>query len=111
MRQSRLSLVGLGIISFIVFLAVFAPYVSPYPKDAGSSVNFAARLQPPSTSHPFGTDNAGRDILTRIIFGSQIALQLGFLVIVFAMFLGTPLGILAGFIGGRFGAVVMRVAG
>lgn len=110
MRQSKLSLVGLGIILFIVFLAVFAPWISPYPQDAGPTVHFAQRFLPPSLQHPFGTDDDGRDILTRVIFGSRIALELGLLVIGIAIGIGTPLGILAGIVGGKFETLVMRAA-
>jgi len=110
MRQSKLSMVGLGIVAFVIFMAIFAPFISPYPGDAGTAVHFAQRFQPPSLAHLFGTDDDGRDILTRVIFGSRIALELGLLVIGLAIGIGTPLGILAGVIGGKFEVVIMRVA-
>ncbi|MEM4846844.1 MAG: ABC transporter permease [Thermosphaera sp.] len=95
--RNPLSLLGLLIVTAIVMAAVFAPYLAPYPRDAGPSVNFARALEPPSIEHPFGTDDVGRDILSRTIFGTRLALAFAAIVLGIAMAIGIPLGLLAGY--------------
>lgn len=115
-RQNTMSMLGLAIIVAFVFTAIFAPYLAPYPADAGHggvdepSTHFDQRLEGPSLEHPMGTDQAGRDILSRVIFGSRVSLQLGLFVLAVAMGIGVPLGLAAGYVGGRFGTVIMRTA-
>jgi len=96
--RNRLSIVGLVAVSLVVFLALFAPYVSPYPKHAGKFVFFAEAKQPPSLRHPFGTDVVGRDILSRVFFGYRFSLMMGVVV----LGLSVPPGIILGLIGGYF---------
>ena len=112
-RQNPTSVLGLAIILFLVLVAVFAPYLAPYPADAGyggePSVDFSKQLESPSAEHPFGTDNAGRDILSRIIFGTRLSLSLGLVVLGFAIGTGVPIGLVAGYIGGPISIGLMRV--
>ncbi len=112
-RQNPLSLVGLGIILALVFVAIFAPYIARHPQDAGymgePAVNFANRFAEPSLAHPFGTDQAGRDILSRVIFGTRYSLALGLFVLTFAIGIGVPIGLFAGYVGGAVGGVLMRI--
>lgn len=112
-RQNPLSLVGLGIIFFLVFVAIFAPYIARHPQDAGylgePAVDFGNRFAEPSLAHPFGTDQAGRDILSRVIFGTRYSLILGVFVLSFAIGIGVPVGLVAGYVGGVVGNVLMRV--
>lgn len=108
-RQSTLSLVGLAIVAAIVLAAIFAPAVAPFPQHAGVFVDFDRGLQPPSPRNWLGTDDAGRDILSRILFGARISLTLGGVVLIIAVGLGVPLGLIAAYWGGRLGDVIMRI--
>ncbi len=93
-----LSIVGLTIVLIVISLAIFAPWVSPYPEHRGAFVNFSNSMQPPSSEHWFGTDAVGRDILTRVFFGFRFSLMMGFVVIGLA----APPGIVAGLVAGYF---------
>ena len=108
LRRSTLSLVGLSIIVGLALVAIFAPYVAPYPEDV-DSVHFERMLQPPSREHPFGTDEVGRDVLSRVIFGARISLLIGLAVLAIALIIGVPLGLIAGYVGGGVGTTIMRV--
>ena len=90
----------------LLLTAILAPSLAPYdPID--QSLDF--RLQPPSLAHPFGTDDFGRDILSRIIHGSRISLRIGLISIAIALTAGTALGLLAGFRGGLYDVIAMRL--
>lgn len=112
-RQNPMSLLGLAIILFYVVIAVFAPVIAPYPADAGygdePAVHFDQRFQPPSLDHPMGTDRTGRDILSRVIFGTRLSLRLGIVVLSVAIGIGVPIGLIAGYTGGTVGTVFMRL--
>jgi peptide/nickel transport system permease protein len=107
--RNPLSVAGLVIVALIVLLAIFAPFVTPYPKHAGSFINFAEGSSPPSLKYLFGTDTIGRDILTRIVFGLRVSLALGVVVLSLAVPVGVGLGLLAGYFSGRLEAIIMRV--
>ena len=97
---------GAGILLFFLVVAVAAPLVAPYDP----VVQMAdVRLTGPSLSHPFGTDNFGRDILSRVIFGARVDLQIAFIGVVFPFVIGTLLGTIAGFFGGIVDTIFMRV--
>ena len=108
-RQNTLSLVGLGIIIFMVMVAVFAPFITPHPEDVTGKIHLEKMYEPPSFPHPFGTDEAGRDVLSRVIFGSRISLMLGLIVLSVAVGVGVPLGLFAGYLGGWAEVVFMRL--
>ncbi|MBM3471200.1 MAG: ABC transporter permease [Armatimonadetes bacterium] len=108
-RQSTLSVIGLAIVVLIVGAAILAPYIAPHPRHAGSFVNFEASLKPPSRTHIMGTDDAGRDILSRVFFGARISMTLGVAVLLLSVLIGVPLGLVAGYWGGRLGGVIMRI--
>lgn len=107
--QNRLSVIGLLMILTLVFSAVFAPFIAPYPEDAGAGVNYDRANQPPSIDHPMGTDTSGRDIFSRILFGSQLSLMMGVVVLSIAISIGVTLGLVAGYLGGWVNTVIMRV--
>ncbi|WP_090670733.1 ABC transporter permease [Aureimonas jatrophae] len=97
---------GLALLAGFLLLALLAPLVAPYDpifQDA------AARLAPPSLAHPFGTDNYGRDILSRIIWGTRIDLQLAVFGVVFPFLIGTVVGTVSGYFGGLVDNIFMRV--
>lgn len=96
---------GLGILVFIMMTALFAPILAPYDP---SRIEPIARLLPPNASHWFGTDQFGRDILSRVIYGARLALLIGVGVVSFALITGVPAGVLSALYP-RFGRVIMRV--
>jgi peptide/nickel transport system permease protein len=105
-NTNKTSWVGLGLFLFVALLAIFAPLVAPYdPLDQ----NILFRLQPPSAEHWFGTDYYGRDTLSRILWGARISLVIGLLAIGSAMVIGTLIGMVAGYFGGRTDIVTMQV--
>ncbi|MEE8595452.1 MAG: ABC transporter permease, partial [Gemmatimonadota bacterium] len=87
--------------------ALLAPAIAPYDPDAQTDI-VATRYQAPSVSHPMGTDRFGRDIFSRTLYGARISLSIGFLAILIAITLGTAIGAIAGFFGGRLDTVLMR---
>ncbi|MFN8455206.1 MAG: ABC transporter permease [Anaerolineae bacterium] len=108
--HNALSLVGLVIVIALILLAVFAPYVTPYPKHAGPFTDFAHAKVPPNAQYLFGTDQIGRDILTRIVFGLRSSLLMGVVVLVLVVPPGVLLGMLAGYYHGTWiDTVIMRI--
>jgi peptide/nickel transport system permease protein len=95
--KNPLSIAGVVIIFIVLFVAFFAPLVSPYPEHAGNYVNFDAASQAPSRAHPFGTDVFGRDIMTRVFFGYRLSLIMGAVVIILTAPVGVALGLIAGY--------------
>ncbi len=108
-RQSSLSLIGFGLIAVIILAAILAPTLAPYPRHAGVFVDFDHALKPPSDHNWLGTDDAGRDIFSRMLFGARISLALGLAVLIIAVVVGVPLGVIAGYWGGRLGDLIMRI--
>ncbi len=103
------AVIGSVIIIVVVLMAVLAPWIAPHPDHVGSIVNFRARHLPPSTQYWFGTDNVGRDIFTRVLFGYRVSLLLAAVVLAFAVPVGTALGLIAGYFGGWAEIVIMRL--
>ncbi|MBZ9935628.1 ABC transporter permease [Mesorhizobium sp. BR1-1-16] len=97
--------IGAAIVLLLAALAVLAPYISPYDSE---SMDFNAVLSPPSLAHLFGTDNFGRDVLTRALFGLRVSLIAAIGSVAAAMVVGVPLGLLAGYRRGFVDAVIMR---
>ena len=103
--RSKTALVGLILICCLLATALLADVLAPYSPYA---VDSDASLSPPSQAHPLGTDLLGRDMLSRIIYGSRISLYVGFTSISLAVFVGIPLGLITGFYGGKFDLIAMR---
>ncbi|MDO4267501.1 MAG: ABC transporter permease [Eubacteriales bacterium] len=106
-RQNKLAAFAAVMILLIVFAAVFAPFVAPYDHLAQSLTD---RLKDPGAEHWLGTDELGRDVLSRIIFGARISLTIGLVPTLISMSIGTVLGVCAGFYGGKVDFVIMRLA-
>ena len=102
------ALIGLVIVFLALLIAVFAPLVAPHPQDA-STAHLAQRLRPPSWAAPFGTDNLGRDILSRVILGTRSALIVPLTVVGLAVSIGVPLGLLAGWRRTWLSFLIMRL--
>ena len=105
-RRHRPALIGSGIIILIALAAIGAPIVSPYDPE---KFDLSIRVQAPSAAHIMGTDELGRDLFTRILYGSRISLTIGVLAMALAVSVGTLIGALAGFYGGWGDGVLMRV--
>ena len=106
--QDVSAVIGLVVVAFAVLVALFAEQLAPYPLDAYQS-HLTQRFEPPSWEFPFGTDNLGRDLFSRVILGTRSALILAITVVGGAMLIGVPLGLLAGYLGGWLSEVIMRV--
>lgn len=103
--RHRTALLGLIILITFAILSVIGPYIVPYDP---AIIDLSARLQPPSAAHWFGTDELGRDILTRIIIGSRITLMITVFAVLIALVVGSLLGAIAGYYGGLVDAVISR---
>ena len=104
-KEKPLATVGGFIVIFMVLVGLSADLISPYPMD---QMNLRKILQGPSLSHPFGTDEIGRDLLSRMIFGARISLMVGIIGSVYATIVSTAIGIFSGYFGGRFDMIVQR---
>jgi peptide/nickel transport system permease protein len=108
-RKNPLSMAGLTFLALITLAALLAPWIAPYPQDASLGVHFDKALSPPSREHFFGTDEAGRDIFSRLLFGARLSLMLAVIVLGISFSIGVPLGIIAGYYGGAVDEIIMRV--
>ncbi|HEC34954.1 MAG TPA: ABC transporter permease [Anaerolineae bacterium] len=97
------------VIGLLVVLALLGPWIAPYPEQGKGRTDVPNRFLPPSHEHWLGTDQLGRDVLSRIIIGSRIALQAPAMVVIMAVAVGAPLGALAGYVGGWVDNLIMRV--
>lgn len=107
--SNPLSIVGLLLVCIVVFSAIFADIITPFPSHAGAVVDFANFNQPPSASNWFGTDLVGRDIFTRVVYAFRTSLMLAAVVLVISVPIGTALGLIAGYVGGWVEYVIMRI--
>lgn len=111
LRTDKAGLFGLIVMAILLIVAVFAPLIAPYAPDAQS---LSDRLQPPfwsdagSWSHPLGTDQLGRDVLSRLIYGSRVSLIVGVSVVALSGLFGVCMGLIAGYRGGRIDGFIMR---
>lgn len=103
------ALVGAGIVISVAICAIFAPWLAPSPQSAGAFVDFAHRHASPNSEYWFGTDNVGRDIFSRVIFGYRVSLGLVVGVLGFAVPFGVVLGLVAGYFGGWIEVTIMRL--
>lgn len=109
MRENPLLTVGGIMAAVIVLVALFAPLIAPFPGDAGSATHPLSVLLPPSASHWLGTDQVGRDILSRVLYGARVSPVVAFFVILISCAIGIPLGLAAGFFGGLIDEAIMRI--
>lgn len=103
--ENKAAVVGGLIILFYIFIAVFAPVLAPYHPH---EINLDNKLIPPSMEHWMGTDDKGRDILSRIFYGSRLSMGVGFAAVIFGAFFGITLGLIAGYYGKWIDSVIMR---
>ncbi|MCC6177161.1 MAG: ABC transporter permease [Chloroflexi bacterium] len=104
--ETRLVGTGLFVLALVLFCALFADVISPYDPNAQ---DYLAITEAPSWSHPLGTDDLGRDILARIIYGSRVSLEVGVIAVGIAVSLGVTFGLMAGYAGGTLDDVISRI--
>jgi len=109
LRRNPLLATGAALSLLIVLAGVLAPLVAPHPADAYVATHPTQTLLQPSGLHPFGTDQLGRDVLTRVLYGARISPVIAFFVLLFSCLVGIPLGIVAGYLGGVIDDVLMRI--
>ncbi|MEE9387852.1 MAG: ABC transporter permease [Paracoccaceae bacterium] len=107
--RNPLSLLGLILVLLVIILAVFADFIAPFPHHRGAVIDFVYFNKGPTGRNIFGSDLVGRDIFTRIIYGYRISLILGVVVLAISAPIGTMVGLLAGYLGGKFEFVLMRL--
>jgi peptide/nickel transport system permease protein len=108
-RGNPLLVAGLLLATALVVIAIFAPLIAPYPGDAGSATHPLESFLSPSSHHWFGTDDVGRDVLSRVIWGTRASLLAGVVSVSISLLVGVPLGMAAGFLGGWVDAVISRI--
>jgi len=106
LKRSKMAILGLMIIITLMLIALFADYIAPYPYDRQDLMN---TFQSPSSENLFGTDEFGRDILSRVIYGSRVSLLVGFIAVGIALVIGGFLGAISGYYGGRVDNLIMRI--
>ena len=104
--RRRSAQIGGLIVLLLILMAVLAPWLAPYDPYA---INVKDRLQPPNWTHPFGTDDLGRDLFSRIIYGARTTIQTGVVVVFIAASLGSLIGLISGYYGGTVDLIIMRV--
>ena len=106
LKRNRLAVVGMVILALLVLIAIFAKWLAPY---SYAEQDYDAILLKPCAEHPFGTDDLGRDIFSRVIYGTQISFPIGFLCVAVAYTFGGILGALAAYFGGKTDMIIMRI--
>lgn len=107
--NDRLAVMGLGIILILLLTALFAPFLAP-DRNAIYDINPQKRLKAPSWEHPFGTDHMGRDILSRVIFGSRVTIVIAIIAVGSALIIGVPIGLIAGYYENWLSGFLMRIS-
>ena len=108
--SNPLSIVGLASVVLVVFLAVFSPWIAPYPQSWTMWVDFANSLKSPSAQHPFGTDVFGRDVMSRIFYGFRYDLLMAVVILTMVVPIGTVVGLIAGYYRGTIlDTIIMRI--
>jgi peptide/nickel transport system permease protein len=108
LAKNKLSLVAFIIIILFIGMAIFAPVIAPYPEDVYST-HISEKLLPPSATHLMGTDELGRDVFSRVIFGTRVSISAALVAVAIALIIGVPFGALAGCYGGWVDNVLMRI--
>jgi peptide/nickel transport system permease protein len=105
LQRNRLATLGFWVITTLLFISLLAPFIAPYDP---FQIHAWDILSPPSMKHFFGTDDLGRDVFSRVVYGTRVSLLVGFVAIGIATFIGTLIGLISGFFGGWIDSVLMR---
>ncbi|GAA5075990.1 peptide/nickel transport system permease protein [Thermocatellispora tengchongensis] len=108
-RGDVLAATGLAVLALVALAALLAPWIAPYPEDGGTAVHLTEALRPPGAEHWLGTDQVGRDVLSRILYGARTSLFIAVAVLALAAAVGVTLGVVAGYAGGLVRDVIMRI--
>ena len=106
-RENKTAVISFAVIVLMILAAVLAPFLTPYEEN---DMDLLHRLSPPSAEHLLGTDEGGRDVLTRLLYGARVSLLIGVVPALLSLVLGSALGVLAGYRGGLTDAIIMRLA-
>jgi len=106
LRRNRLAMIGLGVLLVFLLCAIFAPLLTSYDP---IKIDLGNAFKLPSTENLLGTDWQGRDVFTRILYGSRISLAIGLISVTIGMLIGVPIGALSGYYGGRFDLFIQRI--
>lgn len=109
LARNKLSLVALIILLVMILSALFAPYMIPYPEDLADATHTEIKLSPPSMEHLMGTDELGRDIFSRVVYGARVSMSAALAAVGLSLIIGIPLGAIAGSLGGWVDNVIMRI--
>ena len=107
--RNSLTRLAFIVVILLFLIAIFAPIIAPYPEHAGSVTNPAEMLKPPSAENLFGTDEQGRDVYSRVMFGARISLRAAIIAVGLSLAIGIPLGAIAGAVGGVIDEILMRI--
>ena len=108
-KKNPFSLIGLIIVSIVILITIFAPFITPFPEHAGKVADFSNMNQPPSNINYFGTDTIGRDVFSRTMFAYRTSFFLSLVVLIIAVPVGVFFGLLGGYFSGLFENVLMRI--
>ena len=109
LSRNKLSLLALIILVLLALIAILAPYIAPYPEDFADAAHMSESLLPPSAQHWMGTDELGRDIFSRVLYGTRVSLRAALCAVGLSLVIGIPLGAIAGSFGGWVDNVIMRI--
>lgn len=109
LSRNKLSLLALIILVLLALIAILAPYIAPYPEDFADAAHMSEKLLPPSAQHWMGTDELGRDIFSRVLYGTRVSLRAALCAVGLSLVIGIPLGAIAGSFGGWVDNVIMRI--
>ncbi|HYE91954.1 MAG TPA: ABC transporter permease, partial [Terriglobales bacterium] len=105
LRRNKLAMIGFVVVVILAFLAIFADFIAPY---SYTKTNFSRLNEPPSADYPLGTDQIGRDMLSRMIYGARVSMLVGLGAQLIVVALGVPIGAISGFFGGRTDLLLSR---
>lgn len=106
LKRNRLAMFGLYVLSILTLMAILAPLITPYDRDF---INMAKISQAPSSSHWLGTDELGRDVFTRLVYGARVSISVGIISTAISVLIGVVLGAVGGYLGGVVDSIVMRI--
>jgi peptide/nickel transport system permease protein len=109
LSRNRLSLAALALLAAIILLSALSPFIVPYPQDISDAAHIEEKLLEPSSAHWMGTDELGRDVFSRVVYGGRVSIAAAVMAVGIALAIGVPLGAVAGACGGKTDNIIMRV--